>query len=204
MTTEQEQIEKPEPVLETHPVQAKAQGVVSLAVTPEALVEFYKQYEDIKKKLLTENDYVIINGVKTIAKSGWFKLGVAFNLDTLIINEQRRVSEDSIITWEIAVQCRAPNGRLVQEVGVCDDGPRDRKDVAEHVVKAMAMTRATERAYIKMLGSPDSAAEDARPNKTPTKFCKCEAGPATTQDGTCKNCGEFSKLWWEKSGKTVQ
>lgn len=199
MTTEQEQVEKPEPVLETHPVQAKAQGVVSLAVTPEALVEFYKQYEEIKRKLLTEKDYVDINGVKAIAKSGWFKLGVAFNLDTLIIKEERHLSDDGILSWQIDVQCRAPNGRLVQEVGVCDDGPRDRKDVAEHVVKAMAMTRATERAYIKMLGAPDMAADDRPDVKVPTAFCTCDGGPKTGQNGKCKVCNKYSKLWFEKN-----
>jgi len=199
MTTEQEQIEESKTVLETHPVQAKAQGVVSLAVTPEKLVEFYKQYEDIKKRLLTKNDYVDINGVEAIAKSGWFKLGVAFNLDTLIIKEERTLSDDGIITWQIDVQCRAPNGRLVQEVGICDDGPRDREGVAEHVVKAMAMTRATERAYIKMLGAPDMAADDRPDIKVPTAFCTCEAGPATMADGKCKVCDKYSKLWFEKN-----
>ena len=199
MTTEQEQVEESKTVLETHPVQAKAQGVVSLAVTPEKLVEFYKQYEDIKKRLLTKNDYVDINGVEAIAKSGWFKLGVAFNLDTLIIKEERTLSDDGIITWQIDVQCRAPNGRLVQEVGICDDGPRDREGVAEHVVKAMAMTRATERAYIKMLGAPDMAADDRPDVKVPTAFCTCEAGPKTGTDGKCKECNKYSKLWFEKN-----
>ena len=203
MTTEQTQVEESKPVLETHPIAAKAQGVVSLAVTPEALVDHYKQYEDIKTKLLTEKDYVMINDVKAIAKSGWFKLGVAFNLDTLIIKEERSVSDDGIISWQIDIQCRAPNGRIVQEVGICDDGPRDRKDVAEHVVKAMAMTRATERAYIKMLGAPDMAADDRPDVKVPTAFCTCEDGPKTGTDGKCKECKLYSKLWFEKNASKM-
>ena len=194
---------KPQQVtpLEVKPVEAKSQGIVEVAVSVEQLAEHYKRYEEVKDQLLNNDDYVVINDKKAIAKSGWFKLGVAFNLDTLIISENRR-EKDDIITWEIAIQCRAPNGRVVQEIGVCDDSPRDREEAAEHVIKAMAMTRATERAYIKMLGAPDSAADDmsaknGKNNKT--KFCECKEGPATKTDGKCATCNKFSKLWWDKN-----
>ena len=91
------------------------------------------------------------------------------------------------------MQATAPNGRSVQDVGSCDNTERDRKDASEHVVRAMAATRASERCMIKMVGAPEKASEDENTSTEKTngsKVCTCtaEARVITPDKRGCSNC----------------
>lgn len=156
-----------ETVLEVqHPVVLRpGEGIVDLAVSVDAMKKRMDLLKKLKKEILTENDFIefTVKGKKVLAirKSGCLKYAVAFNLTTIVtkqekvwINEQRNQ-----FSWHIVVQCIAPNGRVVEEIGVCDN-VTDRADQAEHVIKTMAKTRATSRAIIGMVGTAETTAED--------------------------------------------
>ncbi len=174
-------------------------AVVTLGASVADLVEHYKQYEEVKTKLLVPTDYVIIAGKKAIAKPGWMKLGVAFNLSTKIIR-QVRYEKDGLIRWEIDIECLAPNGRTVEECGLCDNMEERQIGSPDHKLKSMAVTRATERAYIKMLGAPDTAADDMpddlsrepyQPNNPPNlEVCHCSWNEMSNNKGKCGHCGK--------------
>ena len=174
-------------------------AIVSLASTVDELEKHFKAYEEVKVKLLTESDYVQIKDKKAIAKSGWMKLGVAFNLSTEITRQERN-EKDGKIRWEIDIRCIAPNGRYVDECGLCDNSEEKQVGSPEHKLKSMAVTRATERAYIKMLGAPDTAADDMpdsmkrddiKPNNPNNQeVCHCPWSDIKNEDGTCTTCGK--------------
>ncbi len=188
-------------------------GMIQITESVDEIVAKFKKYEEVKEKILNPDDYYEIkskNGkpvAKALGKAGLYKLGVAFNLDTVILQEERIMKQDDpqYIAYKTMVQCRAPNGRVAQDVGFCDNTERDRHNEAEHVIRSMATTRAKERAYITMIGAPEKATPSVKdPGPEPTSFCLCEGGPKTKPDGKCNTCGQFSKLWWESQhGKTV-
>jgi len=178
-------------------------AVVTLGATVEELADHYKRYEEVKTKLLVPTDYVVIANKKCIAKPGWMKLGVAFNLTTEIVRQQRTTNapnEPPFVRWEIDIKCIAPNGRVVEECGLCDNLEEKQIGSPEHKIKSMAVTRATERAYIKMLGAPDTAADDmpdslertdvptnqeTRPEVCHCSFTEMEPNPVTGKDDNC-------------------
>lgn len=188
--------------------QVEVSSIVKPAVSLQELKDNYDEFEKVKKLLLKPEDYynVKIQGreVKALGKAGWYKLGVAFNLTTTILQEVRTFDPETKITrYDITVKCIAPNGRSADEVGTCDNGPSDRSGANEHVVRAMAKTRATERAYIVVLGVSERAAEDLESVESkPTESkdgtyraglsCNCkEKGlePQTKTDFKCHRCG---------------
>lgn len=179
---------------------------VELSGSVAELESRFKQYQDLKAKLLTESDKVKIGGTEYIKKSGRTKFEVAFNLSTRILEERKEVNptDPSKYAYHFTVECKADNGRVIQEIGTCDN--TEKPGAAEHVIRSMAKTRGTSRAVFEMIGAGDMAAEEAEliPQKksdepTPTEFCICASGPKTQLNGKCKTCDKFSKTWWEQS-----
>jgi len=176
-------------------------GIVGLADKIDTIKEHFKSFEKLKDDLLTDNDYYKIKTKdhgeqKAIGKSGWYKFGVAFNISTFIIKEEKEWidKEKGIFAYHLQMQATAPNGRSVQDVGSCDNTERDRKDASEHVVRAMAATRASERCMIKMVGAPEKASEDENASTEKvangSKDCTCtlEARVITPDGRGCSNC----------------
>ena len=207
--TSAESTESTEDPTELKPyVKPQQVGMIQITESVDEIVAKFKKFEEIKSKILSDEDYYTIKAkgnrpeTRALGKTGLYKLGVAFNLDTIILQETR-ITEDeepNYIGYKTMVQCRAPNGRVTQDVGFCDNTKLDREGESEHVIRAMATTRAKERAYITMIGAPekDKPSDATKPNEqTPTTFCKCSGGPSTKGDGKCNNCGEYSELWWK-------
>lgn len=184
-------------------MELKKPGFVELSGTLQDLEKRFKQYQDLKAKLLTSDDIVKINGKEYIKKSGRTKFEVAFNLSTRILEERKEVNpqDPTKFAYHYTVECKADNGRVIQEVGSCDN--TEKPNVAEHVIRSMAKTRATSRAVFEMIGAGDMAAEEAelipKTDKQETSFCTCQEGPSTQLNGKCKKCDKYSKVWWEQS-----
>lgn len=178
---------------------------VELSGSVAELEQRFKEYQNLKEKLLTDSDKVKIGNTEYIKKSGRTKFEVAFNLSTRVLEERKEVNpaDPSKYAYHFTVECKADNGRVIQEVGTCDN--TEKSGTAEHVIRAMAKTRATSRAVFEMIGAGDMVAEEAEliPPKnheeTPKEFCTCEGGPKTQLNGKCKVCEKFSKVWWEQS-----
>lgn len=171
--------------------------------TPEELAAFMERYEKFKVKLLKDSDYAQIGDSKAIRKSGWYKLGVAFQISSLptkIWKEWHNQEKNEFI-YHVEVQCTAMNGRVCGDVGTCtnfDEKNPILKGAPEHVIKAMAVTRGSERALIKMLGAPDQGAEDVESNVKPEngnskqngEVCHCAFDKMNNNKGVCGNCGK--------------
>lgn len=175
-------------------------GMVELSDTPQNIAAKFNNYEELRSLILKESDFYEITGGPDkkvvgygVGKTGLYKLGVAFNLSTLIVSEKKITKPDNpeYMAYQTTVQCSAPNGRLVMEVGFCDNTDMDRPNTSEHIIRAMAKTRATERAYTVMTGETGKKADYKKPKNTVT--CKCTEGPKTKVDGTCKTCGAYSE-----------
>jgi len=200
---------------EAESTQVEVSPIVKPVVSLQELQKNHEEFEKIKKLLLKPDDYYKIKignkEVDALGKAGWYKLGVAFNLTTTIIAENRTFDPESkTLKYDTTVRCTAPNGRYADEVGTCDNGPLDRQGMNEHVIRAMAKTRATERAYIVVLGVSEKAADDLESAGERVSepqgegladkdgeyrkgvTCNCEEKqmrPQTKPDKTCHRCG---------------
>ena len=178
----------------TEPKLQQLGGIVGLAVSVDELKKRYAQFKELKKELLTDADYYKIKTkdgeVNAIRKSGWFTFATAFNLSIEILQEEEVINDDKelvedkhLIRYKFTVRCFAPNGRYGDEVGTCDNQEKysdgSKKHDTAHKIRAMAKTRATERAIIYMVGANERAAED---------YEEFDDKPKTTSNGTVCHC----------------
>ena len=148
------------------------------------IVQAWKEYEALKRALLTENDWYAVSGnPPKLKRSGWQKLGAAFGLEDDVINEVNVQDPTNPLHWatKFTVRVRARNGRTAIGVGSCstkefsfrlgDDGrityPEPSKKTGryeilplDHFVQTKAHTRAKCRAIADMLGGAEEIAED--------------------------------------------
>jgi len=181
-------------------VVASQSGIVGLAAKLSDIKDHFGQFETLKKELLNENDYYTVKGKdgkshQAIGKSGWYKFGVAFNISTYIIKEEKEWLNDehTEFAYHITMQASAPNGRNVADTGSCDNTSKDREGASIHVVRAMASTRAKERCMITMVGAPEKATDDGSTtngNATAAgeKFCTCDTPDITPDKKGCREC----------------
>lgn len=189
---------------------AQQGGLVGLAVSIEELQKRYEDFKKVKKLLLDENDYYQVKGGgEAIRKTGWFTFATAFGLSNQILAEEEVIKpEEDLIRYKFTVRCIAPNGRYGDDVGSCDnkelhpDGKP--KHQSAHEIRAMAKTRATERAIIFVVGASERAAEDTpdslleKPGETfkkatqsTEKPCSCPRDKMKLAEDNehCSNCG---------------
>ena len=166
-----------------------------------ALKKRYDIIQQIKKDVLTDQDFFKLkSGDKAIGKSGWLKYAVAFALSFKILQERKEVDQQdpSKFTYHITVECKDPTGsRSTEAVGSCTINEKP-TFTTEHIVRAMADTRATERAIIKMLAPNEKAAEDLPSEMVEdatiaTNFCK-EASHKKDHDDKANKCSKCGKM----------
>lgn len=142
--------------------------IVRPLTTVEGAVKAWHDFENLKNKLLTVEDYQTIQGKKWIKRSGFRKLAVCFGLSDRIVEEQRSDREDGSFMWRIVVESRAPNGRISTGVGICDSKERVFAH-PEHDVYAIAHTRSKNRAISDMIAGGAVSAEEMEAVVHPTK-----------------------------------
>jgi hypothetical protein len=169
-----------------------------------ALKERYDTIQEIKKTILTDDDFVTLtNGDKATRKSGWLKYAVAFGLSFEVLSERKEVdpNDPKKFTYHISVKCKDPTGtRSTEALGSCTLLEKSTFST-EHIVRAMADTRATERAIIKMLGTNEKAADDlpAEMVMDPTvasNFCKdlSHKKDHDEKKNKCTKCGKLVRM----------
>ena len=171
-------------------------GIVGLAAKLSDIKDHFGQFETLRKELLNDNDYYDVkdkNGKlhKAIGKSGWYKFGVAFNISTYILKEEKEWLNDehTEFAYHITMQASAPNGRNCTDTGSCDNTGLDRPGVSIHVVRAMASTRAKERCMITMVGAPEKATDTgATSTQSNSKYCECAEPEITPDKDGCRKC----------------
>lgn len=155
----------------------------------DAVVDLYDRFDEIKEKLIEDEDIQIIQGNKHVTKSGWRKIATAFNLSIDVINKEKEL-EDGILTWRVEARAIAPNGKTATSWSACAsnesnhmdsfkqgreaakerddvfsvDGKMRRlkepREVNEHNILSTAETRAKNRAISDLVGGGSISAEE--------------------------------------------
>lgn len=141
-------------------VGVEAAPIVCQAVSAEVMKEQMRQFQRLKAGLLDSSDIVTIKNRPFIKRSGWRKMGLAFNLSDDIVKEIRDDFEGGF-RWRMWVKVTAPNGRSVIGVGGCSSEERDFAHL-EHDVYSICHTRAKNRALSDMIGSGQVSWEELR------------------------------------------
>ncbi|MEM3907796.1 MAG: hypothetical protein QXZ17_13225 [Nitrososphaerota archaeon] len=134
----------------------------SLVVRPdvEGTIQALEAFQKLKTSVLDRNDTVDIGGKAYIKRSGWRKIALAFNISTEVISiEREKIGETYIV--RVKARASAPNGRISEEVGVCDSSEFSGKLAASfHNIETKAATRAINRAISNLVGGGEVSAEE--------------------------------------------
>jgi hypothetical protein len=163
------------------PVEHHDQPAASVALAPrerrsevirplnaEALVESFKDYQELLPRLLTDSDYQDAGrGKRFVKKSGWRKIATAFDLDVQLIRSVvERDDHGQPARAEVWARAIAPSGRAMDGDGYCSvdedrfSGPRGNKSKLENDLRATATTRAMNRAISGLVGMGEVSAEE--------------------------------------------
>src|SRR5690348_2393632 len=102
--------------------QATETGIIRPVASADEVLAAWRQFQDIKRNLLTIEDYQDIQGRPRIKKSGWREIAAAFGISDELLREERREVETPTgqhFVWEVTVRAIAPNGRYADAVGSC-------------------------------------------------------------------------------------
>lgn len=151
--------------------------IVMPAVSKEKALEAFRAYQDLAKEICTEDDVQEIQGKPFKKKSFWRKCQRFFNLSLEKIAE-RREEVDSKFVYHFVYRAIAPNGAYVDGCGSCSS---DEKGLTktEHTTRAIAETRAKNRAIADLCAFGEVSAEEIsvdneKPVFTPAKATKDE------------------------------
>ena len=123
-------------------------------------IEVMKLFQEIKEKVLDDNDIVFIANKKYIKRSGWRKIALAFNITTEIKEIQREKVDDKYVVRVVA-RAIAPNGRISEEVGISDSSEfTGNLKASMHNIESKAVTRAINRAISNLVGGGELSAEE--------------------------------------------
>lgn len=147
------------------PIAAPGNSLVLPVTTPDEARKTMILYQATLDALVDDHDWQKIGTEKFLKKSGVRKLAVAFNLSEEIIDlREERDPDGKIITAFASVRITAPNHRTTIGTGVCSvhDKKSGRSGFSnpEHDIRATAITRATNRAILNMVGMGKVSAEE--------------------------------------------
>lgn len=133
-------------------------GLIQPAGDIDEIASLYEQYDQLKDKIIKDEDKMTIHGDPFTKKSGWRKIATAFNIsDELVSKEKQEIDEG--VKWTVEVVAKAPNGRTSHGLGMCSNDEEGKGDSKEHDILATAHTRAKNRAISDLLGGEVSAEE---------------------------------------------
>lgn len=118
---------------------AKFTGIVMPAVTGTQALEAWKQYVELKEKIVDpQHDVQKIAGKDFLKKSYWRKVATFFNLSVEVVDESHETIGRTVV-WHFTCKAVAPNGRFAVGVGSCDAFEKaklvDGRYVTERVTK---------------------------------------------------------------------
>lgn len=141
-------------------IEVSTGGFVVPAMNATQAAAHMKAFQELKAALLTDTDYVKINGKPYIKRSGYRKFALAFNITDEIVKETKEIHEQTgTITWTIHVRASAPSGRSCIGVAKCTTTEKTFSH-PDHDSYATAHTRAKNRAISDLIGSGEVSAEE--------------------------------------------
>ncbi len=176
------------------------EGTDLIIKTPDAIEakKIVNSRLELMKQILTDDDVQNIQGRDFKKKSFWRKLSGVFGVSVEIIKEWREdCQEDGSFTYYFVVRAIAPNGQFVEGTGACSSDERGLEKTI-HNTRAIAETRAKNRAISDMLAFGEVSAEeiiDSQPPKTSGSAQSRSSTPREGQKGgkTASNQGDEDK-----------
>lgn len=133
--------------------------IVNVADAREAM----RAFEDFKKAVLTDSDFYEQSGKKYVRKSGWMKYAMALGIRTDVYDEvcsNVKFKGVDTLLYSFTAKATAPNGRYAVAVGSASDDEGKPWASALHSIRAMAQTRAVERAISNLVGGGEVGADE--------------------------------------------
>jgi len=127
--------------------------------SPERVLAAMKAFEWFKSNALTPSDYQPIAGHNYIKKSGWMKIALACNVSLEKREERIEDLESGIRVYHYCYRAIAPSGRFADAVGSASTDEREFTHEV-HDVRALAQTRACNRAISNLVGGGEVSAEE--------------------------------------------
>ena len=134
--------------------------IVNVADAREAM----RAFEDFKKAVLTQDDFYKQGSKLYVRKSGWMKYAMALGITTHVYNERSetvKFNGKEILAFHFEAKAVALNGRSAEAVGSASSDEGKPWSDAYHSIRAMAQTRAVERAISNLVGGGELGAEEA-------------------------------------------
>lgn len=156
--TEEGEVVEPKPIQSVIPYR---EGIVRAAVTPTQAIEAWRQYQDLCKAVLDDDDFQTIGNKKFKKKSSWRKLANFFNLSVEMVTETKVNEPDGSFSFDVTYKAIAPNGRSVTGDGSANSREHSDEDNTRHNVRGTAHTRSFNRAVSNLIGGGEVSAEEA-------------------------------------------
>ncbi|KPL01715.1 MAG: hypothetical protein AMJ73_10085 [candidate division Zixibacteria bacterium SM1_73] len=153
--------------IETLPVPIEKPQVIAPLVSPEEAIEMLKQYQQLKAKIVEPGDIQTIKGKDFLKKSYWRRLAKFFGISLSLDKEWREKNEDNTLTFYAVITATAPNGQSCVGDGACNTGEKG-LEKTDHNARAIAITRAKNRAISDLVGGGEVSAEEVNENDSPT------------------------------------
>jgi hypothetical protein len=126
-----------------------------------------QEYQQGLEAILADSDWQTFrdnagNERRFVKRSGWRKIATWFGLDLLVNSGNVLVARDErgkALRATVIARVVAPNGRMAEDVAVCDASERAFSKL-EHDLVATATTRALNRATADLVGMGDVSAEE--------------------------------------------
>jgi hypothetical protein len=139
--------------------ESKALMPVVSPAKQEDILAAIKSFEWFKSNILTPKDYQPIGDRNYIKKSGWMKIALACNVSLEKREERAEDRPDNIRIYDCTYRAIAPNGRFADAVGTASTNERQFTH-SYHDVRALAQTRACNRAISNLVGGGEVSAEE--------------------------------------------
>ncbi len=150
--------------------------IVNVADAREAM----RAFEDFKKAVLTQDDFYESKGKRYVRKSGWMKYAMALGISTHVYNERSetvKFNGKEILAFHFEAKAVALNGRSAEAVGSASSDEGKPWSDAYHSIRAMAQTRAVERAISNLVGGGELGAEEADTKTFQAEYTVKESNP---------------------------
>jgi hypothetical protein len=138
------------------PLQRDAPFVAPIRNTDE-IVRAWDSFKDLKLRLLNDSDFVLVKGERYAKKSAFRKLALAFGISVEIVREDR-IDFKTSTAFLITAKAISPNGRFMTAVGSCHTDEKKFSKASD--ARAVAQTRATNRAVADLIGWSTPSAEE--------------------------------------------
>lgn len=137
--------------------------VIDLSQVKQAMAAFQK----FKSEVLTEDDFFVISSdpkkTRHVKKSGWMKYAMALGITTHVYDEvcsTMKFRGEEVLVYNFSAKAIAPNSRFAEAVGSASSDEGKPWTSAIHSIRAMAQTRAVERAISNLIGGGEVGAEE--------------------------------------------